>query len=633
MYRKRIPRLATFFLATLSVLALHTPGAAGGTASAVSAVVAYQTGSRYFPQTGQTVRGNFLLYWLSHGEFAQQGYPISGEMQERSDTDGKTYNVQYFERAVLEDHPENQPPNDVLLSLLGVSLFRQKYPDNSTPTAGPYHAGSVLFPETGQRLGGKFLDYWKSHGGLAQQGYPISGEFTEVSDLNGKSYTIQYFERAVFEFHPENAGTPYEVLLSQLGKFQYDAKYGEGPIFPRTASLGCWTNYTNPIVDTTQSQLVAIDAVADNNVWAVGNVGVGFGNAFHKATLTMHWDGAEWRRIPSPNKAQTGNPPDPYMNSLIGVSGTSADDVWAVGPAMVLHWDGKIWSEVTQPDDGYLTAVAALSPTDVWVVGYVDSTQNADLLILHWDGKNWTRTKDVNFAGAIGRDTATRGGLTAIKAFSANDVWAVGSGSTPGRQARPIALHWDGAQWSAKLFDPRDTFVQLNALSGTGSQDLWAVGERRGNGGGGGGGGGYGPYVFTAHWDGRAWTAVDSPDPIYWKDSGGTLYGVSALGKDDVWAVGSAMPEGHTFSFLLHWDGQRWTVVNTPFARNDHASVLSGVTGLHGHLRAVGSEDPNGQGAHASIVHHAANCLDPTPVPSPTQRPPLPPTETPNPAP
>jgi hypothetical protein len=28
---------------------------------------------------------------------------------------------------------------------------------------------------------------------------------------------MQYFERAVFEFHPDNAGTDYQVLLRRLG--------------------------------------------------------------------------------------------------------------------------------------------------------------------------------------------------------------------------------------------------------------------------------------------------------------------------------------------------------------------------------------------------------------------------------
>src|SRR5438093_11196800 len=71
--------------------------------------------------------------------------------------------------------------------------------------------GCQTFKETGKTVCGKFLTYWQTHGGLAQQGYPISNEFVEVSDLNGKSYTVQYFERAVFEAHPENAA-PYDVL-------------------------------------------------------------------------------------------------------------------------------------------------------------------------------------------------------------------------------------------------------------------------------------------------------------------------------------------------------------------------------------------------------------------------------------
>jgi hypothetical protein len=36
--------------------------------------------------------------------------------------------VQYFERAVFEFHPENQPPHDVLLSQLGTFRFKTKYP-------------------------------------------------------------------------------------------------------------------------------------------------------------------------------------------------------------------------------------------------------------------------------------------------------------------------------------------------------------------------------------------------------------------------------------------------------------------------------------------------------------------------
>jgi len=93
------------------------------------------------------------------------------------------------------------------------------------PTVALPDSSSRTFPETGKSVGGIFLDYWNNHGGLAQQGYPISDVIGEVSDLDGKPYTVQYLERAVFERHPENAGTPYEVLLSQLGTFSYKARY------------------------------------------------------------------------------------------------------------------------------------------------------------------------------------------------------------------------------------------------------------------------------------------------------------------------------------------------------------------------------------------------------------------------
>jgi hypothetical protein len=70
--------------------------------------------------------------------------------------------------------------------------------------------------------------YWQKYGGLGQFGYPISGWAAETSPTDGKQYIVQYFERARFELHPENRGTPYEVLLSQLGAFEYARKYPNG---------------------------------------------------------------------------------------------------------------------------------------------------------------------------------------------------------------------------------------------------------------------------------------------------------------------------------------------------------------------------------------------------------------------
>ncbi|MDQ6747406.1 MAG: hypothetical protein M3010_04780, partial [Candidatus Dormibacteraeota bacterium] len=194
-------------------------------------VAAQQPSERYFAETGQWVRGRFLAYWDRHGGLAQQGYPLAGEFSEISTTDGKPYTVQYFERAVFEYHPEHAgTPYEILLSLVGVDAYREKYPQGAPNQRA--HSEGQLFPATGKRLGGSFRTYWEAHGGLPQQGYPISDEFAEVSALDGKTYTVQYFERAVFEYHPEYKGTPYEVLLSQLGTYRHQARY-KGSATPR----------------------------------------------------------------------------------------------------------------------------------------------------------------------------------------------------------------------------------------------------------------------------------------------------------------------------------------------------------------------------------------------------------------
>jgi hypothetical protein len=167
-----------------------------------------QCAGRIFPETGKCVNEPFLSYWNAHGALPINGYPISDEFMETLE-DGKSYKVQYFERVRMEHHPENQPPYDVLLGQFG----RQIHP--ADPPAPPI-PGATYFNETGHNLAGGFLVYWNANGGLAQFGYPISEEFAETLE-DGKQYVVQYFERARFEWHPENP-PPYDVLLGQFGR-------------------------------------------------------------------------------------------------------------------------------------------------------------------------------------------------------------------------------------------------------------------------------------------------------------------------------------------------------------------------------------------------------------------------------
>jgi len=180
---------------------------------------------RCFAETGKCVGGAFLRYWEGNGGLAQQGLPLTDEFPEVSPTDGKRYQVQYFERARFEQHPENAAPYDVLLGLLGSEQHALKYGDAQVVEAAlGGDGGCRTFPATGKQVCGAFLRYWDQHGGLAQQGQPRTPSFWELNPTDGKRYQVQYFERARFEYHPENAA-PYDVLLGLLGREQYRARY------------------------------------------------------------------------------------------------------------------------------------------------------------------------------------------------------------------------------------------------------------------------------------------------------------------------------------------------------------------------------------------------------------------------
>ncbi len=76
-------------------------------------------------------------------------------------------------------------------------------------------ADGHYFGETQRFLGGGFWHFWRDRGGLPIFGYPLTDELDEVCE-DGKVHTVQYFERAVFEFHPANK-PPYDILLRRLG--------------------------------------------------------------------------------------------------------------------------------------------------------------------------------------------------------------------------------------------------------------------------------------------------------------------------------------------------------------------------------------------------------------------------------
>lgn len=169
---------------------------------------------RHFPETGHNISFRIKSFYEQHGGIAIFGYPLTEVIQEGD------LQVQYFERARFELRPDLPPAHYVTLTHLGRLAAAGRSEAAFQPQPGASDAVTTYFPETGHSLRFGFRDFWLKHGGLPIFGYPISEEFDEVSPDDGKLYTVQYFERAKFEYHPEDPKQP--VKLARLGALALD---------------------------------------------------------------------------------------------------------------------------------------------------------------------------------------------------------------------------------------------------------------------------------------------------------------------------------------------------------------------------------------------------------------------------
>ncbi len=166
-----------------------------------------------FPETGRCVSGRFLARWRASGGLPINGLPLTDEFVTTLE-DNRSYLVQYFERTRLEYHSEVAAPYDVQFGQLGRRILATVPNAPVAPVA--QREGTAFYPETGHNVVADFVAYWAANGGLPQFGYPLTEEFDQVLE-DGKTYRVQYFERARFERHPENPD-PYKLQLGQFGR-------------------------------------------------------------------------------------------------------------------------------------------------------------------------------------------------------------------------------------------------------------------------------------------------------------------------------------------------------------------------------------------------------------------------------
>ena len=141
---------------------------------------------------------------------------------------------------------------------------------------------------------------------------------------------------------------------------------------------------------TSVNVLSGISAAGPNDIWAVGH----FWDGARNRTLTLHWNGRRWARMPSPNASRA-------ENVLYAVWAVSPRQVWAAGAyrpgpnahyrTLIERWNGRTWRVLPSPNaPGQDNQIYALTgwADDVWAAGRHDGTSGGGL-VEHWDGSRW----------------------------------------------------------------------------------------------------------------------------------------------------------------------------------------------------------------------------------------------------
>lgn len=201
-----------------------------------------------------------------------------------------------------------------------------------------------------------------------------------------------------------------------------------------------WRAVPTPVFPAgTANDLDGLDMRTATDGWAVGSTTTGP----LTQPLILRWQGAEWTASVAP---KSGLP----SVGLVAVAAVAADDVWAVGTqansggavtGVVLHFDGVSWSpaKVPMPVGTTLNAVTVAGPGDVWVAGTTCATTCTSAV--------WHLT-----ATAGWQPVPTTGGtaIDALVAFAPGNVWTLGYQQLPNSLKGDHVEHWDGKQFTAE---------------------------------------------------------------------------------------------------------------------------------------------------------------------------------------
>jgi hypothetical protein len=332
-------------------------------------------------------------------------------------------------------------------------------------------AGQAWFPATGP--GGEeatqaWAYHWTGHSFGATTTLP-EGSYTDRASDSGEPFDGPWAGPVSFDSNSDGWMIGDEYLPDQSLP-EYAAHWSGGrwtivplPVSPKPESVTLYTG--------------GVAAVSPSDAWAVGTYSAGSGLA---GALIEHWNGTQWSIFPNPASGQAGA----WLTAITALSRT---DIWAVGEQSAAdgtiktfteHWNGQSWTVVPAPAaaaPSRFIAVSADSPTDAWAVGsqlQAGTGNSATALVEHWNGKAWSVVKGLPALG--------NGELLRVYAASSSDVWAtVYAPRADTDLGTDEFLHWNGKSWSTvPVPGPHEYGLdyEYTGIAGTGPGNIWAAG-------------------------------------------------------------------------------------------------------------------------------------------------------------
>jgi hypothetical protein len=168
------------------------------------------TTSQYFPSTGHNISGAF---WTYYQHIPNAAYVFGAPITEQFTDIQSGRIIQYFQRARFEYYPENPIEQRVKLSAVGQHVFQHSKVEGKLDIFTPI--GCRSYADTGFSLCYAFLEFFDANGGEDIFGKPVS----PFVFYNGR--IVQYFERARFDWFPENPDGE-KVVLAEVGRIYFD---------------------------------------------------------------------------------------------------------------------------------------------------------------------------------------------------------------------------------------------------------------------------------------------------------------------------------------------------------------------------------------------------------------------------